>query len=394
MSVQLIETVTGKTADTLSEFVQILLDGYSQPMVYRASDFLHLDHVVKAAKFGKNAFAEKESLINDWYLKAISHRQGIEFVSLPYSLFSPHSYSVIASGNYLYKGALDTSAGVDFRLESLATFDPIFHNEGGDISIGSWEKVPYVDKIAMPICGPGAPNFGHFLMDGLGAALALKSSPYFNGDDFTLVGGLLASWQEDILNRLGLLKHYMAVPSHTAFRVLLANTMLYGHLQFPTRFVRPVFDLLRIGVEVKKTDQTKIFINRGASKKRFMRNRSQVEEMLLDSGFRIVDPTLTPLNDIIREASNARIIVGEGGAGMAHVAFCESGAKVLEIQPSTFPDGWTRQTCGVFGLDWYLCACAPDGLSDRDVSDGIEMAYSVNLDVLKAALREIDNDKS
>ncbi|UXN58952.1 glycosyltransferase family 61 protein [Phyllobacterium zundukense] len=393
MSVRLIETVTGRTAGTLSEFMQALLEGYAQPMLYRTSDFLHLDNVVKAAEFGKNAFAEKESLINDWYSKPIAHRQGIEFVSLPYSLFSPYSYSVIASGNYLYKGALDTSAGVDFRLESLATFDPIFRNEGGDISISSWEKVPYVDKIAMPICGPGAPNFGHFLMDGLGAALALKSSPYFN-DDFTLVGGHLASWQEDILDRLGLLKNYTPLPSHTTFRVLLANTMLYGHLQFPTRFVRPVFDLLRIGVAVTKTDQTKIFINRGVSKKRFMRNRSQVEEMLIDYGFRIVDPTITPMNDIVQEVSNARVVVGEGGAGMAHVAFCETGAKVLEIQPSTFPDGWTRQTCGVFGLDWYLCACAPDVLSDHDISEGIEMAYSVNIDVLKAALREIDNDKS
>jgi capsular polysaccharide biosynthesis protein len=75
--------------------------------------------------------------------------------------------------------------------------------------------------------------------------------------------------------------------------------------------------------------------------------------------------------------------VGEAGAGMANVAFCDPGTRILEIQPETFFDGWTRGTCLIMALQWnaYFAKCHS--------SDDGALHFSVDIGMLRNAIEQI-----
>ena len=246
-----------------------------------------------------------------------------------------------------------------------------------------------MDIIAVPACAAGFPNYGHFLYDGLPAAFML--SCILPGERFRIVGQPLHSWQEQILSALGLRDSYVEIKAPVRFRKMLASTMLALHVSYPTGFVRPIFDFLRYRYGTRNTANKKLFISRGGSKKRWLLNRAEVEACATEFGFEIVRPEQLSFAEQVRLFSNATVVIGESGAGMANVGFCQPGAAVLEIQPERFFEGWTRAMCFLFGHRWhiYQAVDVPDFrslYSDVDGTAETLLAYHVDIPEFRQAV--------
>ena len=63
-----------------------------------------------------------------------------------------------------------------------------------------------------------------------------------------------------------------------------------------------------------------------------MLNEPELQERLIDLGFRIVSPETLSVVEQIREFSSAEMVVGPSGSGMFNVVFCHPGTKVIDIE--------------------------------------------------------------
>jgi len=80
-----------------------------------------------------------------------------------------------------------------------------------------------LDCIAVPVCGVGFFNYGHFLYDGLPMAVLYRQvAPHLR---IRLVGQPLRPWQAQVLEALDLLIDYIPVSGPMVFSRLLANTL-------------------------------------------------------------------------------------------------------------------------------------------------------------------------
>ena len=120
-------------------------------------------------------------------------------------------------------------------------------------------------------------------------------------------------------------------------------------------------------------------------------NEVELERALAARGFAIVRPErLSPAQQIAL-ASQARVIVGPTGAGMANALFAEPGALVVDIQPQVFPSAWVPAFGEAVGHDWriyYAPAPAPRAEAPwvRRVRRGFRFAFRVPLDDFLAYL--------
>lgn len=219
---------------------------------------------------------------------------------------------------------------------------------------------PRVDVVALPVCGVGLWNYGHFLCDGL--PLVLLHARVFADADWRVIGPAPKAWQAEILRALGLAARYLVVDRPTVFSRVLTSTLLSMHVSYPTQFLRPVFDLLRFGAGGPVPHgPRRIFLSRaGHDTTRRLRNRAAVEAAMALQGYAVVQPDRLSVTEQIRLMAGARFVVGESGAGLANLGFCPPGTVVLEIQSESFVDSWIRGLCFHCGHRWRLYVAAVD----------------------------------
>ena len=95
----------------------------------------------------------------------------------------------------------------------------------------------------------------------------------------------------------------------------------------------------------------RIFLSRGASETRVLRNRDALEGVLSGKGFAVVRPELLSFADQASAFYNADLIVTEFGAVMANVVFCKPGTTVVEIIPEEQNDPWSGHLCAALGIE-------------------------------------------
>jgi len=339
----------GYSAADFAEFKSLVVEG-SRAAQFNVSERRDIYRPMMQLDVGRNIFFEGEPFPIPGY-DPRGRRAGLKFVSLPRGVFSGASHAVLAEDGAIYAPSIDTGTGLLNGLRGISKFDSLFRLESDEeVSVDTSKVSRYLDIVAVPISGPGYPNFGHFLYDGLPTAIFASR---LGIDELRLIGSPARRWQLDLLQRLGMADLFVEAREPTRARVVLASSFLYGHLPFPSRFVRIVFDLLRMTVRSSGADRPrKVFISRGSDMKRPLVNRANLEKTLEARGYLILDPLRLSFDDMVRAMSSAALVVGEGGAGLGNVGFCESGTCVLEIQRPTYLDGWTRATCDVLGLDW------------------------------------------
>lgn len=83
------------------------------------------------------------------------------------------------------------------------------------------------------------------------------------------------------------------------------------------------------GIESNKEGFRKIYISRKTSDYRQLLNANEIENLLIALGFEIIFPEKISFFAQVRLFSQAKIIVGQGGAGMANMIFAPKTCKLL-----------------------------------------------------------------
>ena len=370
------------------EFADLLSSTAIAEARFLHADELKVEQVPTGQVRGVNIFGPgHDSFIIDAPNGACITRR-IESLILNNATLMLNSMTILDSNLHLVPSTMDNIP----HPNHIASYDWNYQvGTDGTLSLSSafFESRAEADLIAMPVCGPGLPNYGHFLYDGLPSVFMLHR---MLGGDIRIVGQPLTSWQAQILHSLGLLSSYVAIERPTRFRKLLCTTMASLHLRYPSRFARVVFDFIRfrVGASSQNTG-TRVFLSRGASTKRSLNNRAEVEETVRRMGFEVICPDRMTFEEQVRRMASARVVVGEAGAGFANIGFCDSGAIVLEILP--FSDPWTRGACFQLGHRWHgffpLVGTAPDdGRPDWE-----RLTYTVDCHELTAVIETITRSR-
>ncbi len=304
-------------------------------------------------------------------------------------VFSPQSTTVCSLRRGFYDACLTNYFLASPILDVLAKNDPLYQlNDGGECVFSEQlAALDYVDATAIPICGTGFHNYGHFLYDGLPVVYMLMAALHAGAAE--IIGPPLAVWQHDILSMLGIARRYRAIHRPSVFRKIVVSSHISLHVPYPTRFARPAFDALRFlaGGPIGVRDR-KVFISRQFdSKKRVLINRHAVEELFRQAGFEIVAPERLTVMEQIRLFASCAIVAGKSGAAMANVGFCDPGTRVFEIQPEAFVEGWIRAACMLFGHEWqvFFATCVTRPESEHSRAGALE--FSVDIAEMRAAIK-------
>ncbi|EHH67499.1 glycosyltransferase family 61 protein [Gluconobacter morbifer] len=149
----------------------------------------------------------------------------------------------------------------------------------------------------------------------------------------------LTPWQEDTLRLSGFDPDNSVTTHHGqqyAFRKVIYTDYVRGAADFSvsTRSCRAYRALTaRAGVKRGTARTLKIFIARGNASNRLMANETELAFALKQEDFTIVQPETLNINAQIHLFSQARMVVGALGAGMANVVWCQPGTIVCELVP-------------------------------------------------------------
>ena len=298
------------------------------------------------------------------------------------AVMSPASMSILKPDVGLVDASVDNLAYWDGQISSLdANFVDSF---AGRHFVADCEQLPFFDCIAMPVSGPGFPNYGHFLFDGLAAVLLhlqLFSSPRLR-----LVGPPLAPWQAEILDALNIRDRYLALEQPARFSKLLFSNMLSFHTSYPTRFVRPLFDSLRFRFGSVDPGRSRlVYLARGDVQRRVLGNRAEVEACFADEGFDVIRPEHLSVADQVRLMASAVFVAGETGSNLANAGFCDPGTTVFELMPDCYPDGWIRAMSRLLGHRWSVFFA--ETAAQR--GGGGEMDFNIGISELRSAIRQL-----
>ncbi len=147
------------------------------------------------------------------------------------------------------------------------------------------------------------------------------------------------SWQFETLDLFGLTSDAhlrMQQGRQYAFKALDYITFVNGSTDFAiSDLSRAAYARLRdiTGASTQPT-RRKLYIERGSSANRHVPNEAELADALEKLGFERVHPEALSLTEQIRLFSDAGMVMGMLGAGMANIAWCQPGTLVYELVPS------------------------------------------------------------
>ncbi|MCU4160437.1 glycosyltransferase family 61 protein [Acidiphilium sp. AL] len=332
---------------------------------------------------GLTVFGPGRSVNEEMRENPIHRLKRVGSLVLNNAILSPESMAVLCPGRGFFDASIENLA---MWNGCLSAADRNFIELAND----AWRwadpsrPIPEIDTVVLPVGGIGIGNYGHFLYDGLPAALLHR---LLLGPHAVLAGRPLLPWQSEILDALGLLDGYVALDRPTRFRKIVTSDMVSFNVQYPSRFVCAVFDRLRFRFGTGTKGRQRLLISRALPEnRRVMENRPEIEAVAAEFGFEMMQPARMTIAEQARLFAEADCVIGESGAALANLGFCDPGTNVLEIQPERFADGWTRAACHVLGLRWHVFfACVTGEPGDGPVR---EFGFTVDPVMFRKALAE------
>jgi Glycosyltransferase 61 len=228
-------------------------------------------------------------------------------------------------------------------------------------------------------------NYSHYLLDSLGRlALFLEGGFSLVGVDHVYCPPAPSAAAGRYLDAFGISsdKIIFAAPG----RLVRADTLL-----IPSRpateltYARWLARFLRAAL-VRPSNAPagrRLYVSRGGYGREAVEERS-VEALLREHGFEIYRPQEHA--DQPRDFAEAEMVVGPHGAGLANLAFCRTGTRVVEIVPTDNAHPFYYSLAVSAGLDYgYLAA---QSVVDRDPATFGPSPYDfhVELEELRAAI--------
>jgi hypothetical protein len=180
----------------------------------------------------------------------------------------------------------------------------------------------------------GCPNYSHWLLDYLPRlALCPVGVPL-------LVNGPLAPFQVQSLNALGTRQDLLVpleYPRAYAVKNLIYPSIASSSITRPHSFQPWVLEWLRKSFAHLLTDKPcarRIFISRAGLKdthERRLINHDEIASIAERMDFEVVKPENMTFSDQVRLFSQAGVVCGPHGAGLANIIFLQKGRRVIEL---------------------------------------------------------------
>lgn len=190
-----------------------------------------------------------------------------------------------------------------------------------------------LEGTALLLAASNAENYYHWLFDSLPRLQVLKQSGFDLAEvDWIVLDGSRNSFQLEGLKHLGISETKL---QHCSKRTVIECARLIvpsmpGRLGYPPRWV---IDFLRAEFWPKKvlSQHRKIYISRSLSRGRKIENESDILGVLEAMDFEIVHAEHLSFEQQVELFCEASHVVAPHGAGMSNIAFCQPGARVLEL---------------------------------------------------------------
>jgi hypothetical protein len=222
------------------------------------------------------------------------------------------------------------------RGEILSDISVDYRGGTGEFSsLKTMQRAP--DTVRLGHClslltgGGGVATYFHWLYDVLPRLLLLERAGLLRHDATFIVPVLRSSFHHETLELLGIdLERCYEVtgPTRIVTDELVATTGHRNHNYvepWVTRFLAE-----RLG-RPSATRERRIYINRQDAELRKLTNEPELERALAALGIESVSLDGLPFTEQVDLFASAELVVGPHGAGLANVAFCGPGTRVIEL---------------------------------------------------------------
>lgn len=127
-----------------------------------------------------------------------------------------------------------------------------------------------------------------------------------------------------------------------------------------------------------------LYVVRGQTRRRRIRNESEVIALMQKRGFMICDPAKLSVHQQARLFACARTVVGFHGAGLTNSLFCEAGTKLVELFDCGYVADYYSRIAHQLNLQYYNLAC---NTSAKPVRSGIAEDIGVDVGALEDKLK-------
>jgi hypothetical protein len=269
---------------------------------------------------------------------------------------------------------------------------PDLHRIYGQFSL---QKEQHINGRAVVLTTPGARvNYFHWCLELLPKIHLLSSCGLFRPDkDIFLVNHKDARYQIETLQLLGLrapniIRTYpgikltadeLVVPSHSSRHEAVPAWVI--------QFMRKTF----VRQSSAAGDHKKLFLDRGAAKRRTISNQPEVHKYMRDRGYTILDSAKLPFSEQVNLFRGARSIVACHGAGLANLCFVEAGTRLLEIfSPFYTPDYFRALSQHLGSLYGCMSGVPSNGRTYLTERERISQTFKLPVDRLAHAVESLE----
>ena len=127
-----------------------------------------------------------------------------------------------------------------------------------------------------------------------------------------------------------------------------------------------------------------LYITRNDAKERRVINEAEILEEILEYGFEVISLSNMPLVQQVELFSEAKIIVGSHGSGLANAVFCQPGSVLIEFMPERRQVDFFEKLARLVGMEYYSIAGTEDDNSNGHLHD-----HTVDRAALRKLLRRL-----
>lgn len=257
-------------------------------------------------------------------------------------------------------------------------------------------KCTRVEKTVAVVSTSGSYNFYHWMYDVLPRFALLQQSGYWSTIDAFVVDYTGSSFQQESLKRLGI-DESKIIRSNDQWRfhieaaqliVPALPSVLSTMNPWAVDFLRRLF-LADINPGVKSK---RLYISREKAPSRKLIQEGELKAWLEQRGFVAFFPEQHSVAETAELFRQAEWVIGVHGAGFANLAFCSSGAKVLDIVAPRHVDGIYWMLSNRVGARYgYLFGLGERPAAGTDlVAHKVDADVSISLDEFKTLFNQLE----
>ncbi|MDB5141430.1 MAG: capsular polysaccharide biosynthesis protein [Mucilaginibacter sp.] len=246
----------------------------------------------------------------------------------------------------------------------------------------------YADNCVAVLAAAGSENYFHWMFDILPRIHLLKESGLFDEIEKFIVNFDGRNFQKETLNRIGIKDSQLIASNdffnfHTKVKELVVPSLpSYNGCPSGTAcdYLRNLFrEEINSG-----SNKDYIYLFRAYGRK--IINEMEVLETLNQFNFKIVDPENFTVAEQAKIFSNAKVVLGAHGAGLANIVFCKPGSIIVDIYAPQWimPCYWVLANKIGLRYSYLIGENGTDNNRDRNAS------IIVNINDLKKLLNKLN----